>query len=960
MPGLRGLPRTVSPVSLGGSAEQTLSLLTRPLSKDLPARHIASIRHLCTEYSKGCTLGSLPTIRKILEIVLQNVRTSNAGPFVEVACELLRLLADTQTAGVIVAALKHALSRLDASPALSSDFSIAAVQPSPQLSVTSTAVDQSPVDLPTALLHAAVAFSTSKRLCEQLLSAGVKQPIALVLNQGGVHDHHTSLAVELLWNLLEACPQADPAVHEGAYMANSTLTARHSKLVRFPQAKPSLASKQASGSLDDIRGQASFSRPDTAKDEGITADSDTPKDNADGAGFETSCEVDSMRGTLGSAIEAESLTGSQQDSPDLPAAQPLDQDTGALPTVAEAEAADIHGTDCCDTDDSIGVAETDAQTILGLEGNMTLSPADDGEGQQSTSEPGPSSVPDASHSNDSTVEAGNLEAGAASGTEAGMAATWWAQSDAHDQDAIDAHSAGQSVAAGIVRVFGDCLANGYSKADKELRNTVLVVVGLLAQSRHYRDALCCDAMLQHLLLVCTEPELGGCSTAYLKASSQAIDAEDFEMRQLAWTCMTQLLLHKPAAVNSLAYSFVRVVLMYVQSGKGLEEGPLHWSKPQLATLRHAALGLLHSLAPCFPQAYDECGGPALMLQFLAGCTDSKLLAAGLHHMHRACSASALLCGIWGGQGSMELALAVAADTTWPVRVRRTALLLVSVLSRGSPQSAKHFLLLGGTATLCLELEKLKLMGSEAATLYDFAVLDALWSGIVQSPAALQSFLLADGLGTLLDLLDCGAAALKPLLLTIIADVLGSECGRHVKAPDILYEWLSSNQQSACHVMLDLWRQEEVGNGISSPATSPRSKLAPVPMPGSSEDLFMKIHAIFAQLGFASAAAHMDLPDQATLCAAEQYFALQQGLVWRNMAAKFAAEGLDPTGEDKARIKAGIERAAEISRCVAEKQQQLLQQHADQLMQAELDFVRHVYKLPPSLPLMYNTVQPGFV
>ncbi len=100
------------------------------------------------------------------------------------------------------------------------------------------------------------------------------------------------------------------------------------------------------------------------------------------------------------------------------------------------------------------------------------------------------------------------------------------------------------------------------------------------------------------------------------------------------------------------------------------------------------------------QVYDECGGPAQMLQFLAGCTDSKLLAAGLHHMHRACSASAQLCGIWGGQGSMELALAVAADTTWPVRVRRTALLLVSVLSRGSPQSAKHFLLLGVRADNC--------------------------------------------------------------------------------------------------------------------------------------------------------------------------------------------------------------------------------------------------------------------
>jgi len=431
------------------------------------------------------------------------------------------LLADAQAAGVIVAALKHALSRLDTSPA--SDFSIAAVQPSPHLSVTSTdhhehAVDLSPVDLPTALLHAAVAFSTSKPLCEQLLSAGVMQPIAVVLNQGGVHDHHTSLAVELLWNLLEACPQANPAVPEDAHMANSTLTARHSKLVNFPQAKPSLASDQASGSLDDIIGQASFSRPDTAEDEDITADYDMQKDNAEDAGFEASCEQDSMQGTLGSAIEAESLTGSQQDSPDLPADQPLDQDTDALSTAAEAVSADTHGTDCCDTDNSIGVAETDTQTILGLEGDMTLSTAGDGEGQQSTSEPGPSSVPDDSYGDDSTAEADDLEAGAASDTEAAVAATSQAESDEDDQDTIDANSGEQSVATGIVRVFGDCLANGYSTADKELRNTVLVVVGLLAQNRHYRDALCCDAMLQHLLLVCTEPELGDCSTAHLKVT----------------------------------------------------------------------------------------------------------------------------------------------------------------------------------------------------------------------------------------------------------------------------------------------------------------------------------------------------------------------------------------------------------------------------------------------------------
>ncbi len=111
--------------------------------------------------------------------------------------------------------------------------------------------------------------------------------------------------------------------------------------------------------------------------------------------------------------------------------------------------------------------------------------------------------------------------------------------------------------------------------------------------------------------------------------------------------------------------------------------------------------------------------------------------------------------------------------------------------------------------------------------------------------------------------------------------------------------------------------------------------------GSSSDLYMKIHAIFAQLGFAEVAARLDLPDQATLCAVEHHFAVQQGLVWQNMADKFAAEGLDPTEEDQASIKEGVEQAAGAQQFVMEKQQRLMQAHATQLMQAELDFVRYI-------------------
>ena len=90
MPGVRSRPAAPLLIKKLDSAEQALLLLNRPLSKDLPDRHIASIKHVCAQYSQGCTLKSLPKVRKIYEIVLLNVRRPQSSPFVEVACELLR------------------------------------------------------------------------------------------------------------------------------------------------------------------------------------------------------------------------------------------------------------------------------------------------------------------------------------------------------------------------------------------------------------------------------------------------------------------------------------------------------------------------------------------------------------------------------------------------------------------------------------------------------------------------------------------------------------------------------------------------------------------------------------------------------------------------------------------------------------------------------------------------------
>lgn len=435
-----------------------------------------------------------------------------------------RLLADAQIAAALVAALSAALDCPSKSPDVSSDCSIAAVQTSAESATISglhDSVTHPPkLDLPAALLQATVAFSTSKLLSAQLLSAGVLAPIAVVLNQGGVHDGHTSLAVELLWNLLEACPQSDSAVSSTAAISNSTLTARHSRLVKAPKAHPParVASEPASSELDGRLSQvASFSRPDSAADADVSGAYDLPNEAAEESEREACCEQDSMQGTLGSAIEAESLSDALSDRPDTPAGQPLDQDMGTAAPTAQAEDPDqaFIGHDVADT---TGDAIPDAEVHAGCAENRAPSIAGSDTPLGELTQTATSPLPDDLHSVRSTAAPDTSEGGTASEAEADIAGASGAESgpEASDPSAAAARNVEQSVVAGIVRVLSDCLANGYSTADKELRNTVLVVAGLLAQTRQRRAALCCDAMLQLLVIMCTEPELADCSTAYLK------------------------------------------------------------------------------------------------------------------------------------------------------------------------------------------------------------------------------------------------------------------------------------------------------------------------------------------------------------------------------------------------------------------------------------------------------------
>ena len=395
----------------------------------------------------------------------------------------------------MVMALEHA----DSSPQMPQSFSIAALKPLSQSSTASSQLPDTniaPADPVTALLQAAVAFSTSKQLAMQLLSAGVMQTIAQILHQGSIRNQNTSLAVDLLWNLLESCPQSDPSLATiGTDERMRSLSPRHSQLAKAAQQD----AEESSPNNGIGKGLQDDSLAETSVDEGNAAD------NAEISKF------------------GDNQSGPATDIEHTPEGDSLDRNLG----IAGAKAASVSVSDvgmCSNTadHDSAEKLHNDPSSIPRVVSSAVLQ----NEADSTVAERAPGSDQtgdiDATGTTAAATASGSDQAGSATsnGTTAPASAAAQSQKDQIDTVSTDDSEAATALAGGLVKVLTDCLTSGYSTADKELRNTVLVVVQLLAQNRQYRAALCDEGMLNQLLVMCTEPELGDCSTSYLKVKAQ--------------------------------------------------------------------------------------------------------------------------------------------------------------------------------------------------------------------------------------------------------------------------------------------------------------------------------------------------------------------------------------------------------------------------------------------------------
>lgn len=435
-------------------------------------------------------------------------------------CMICRLLAENQICSAVVQALKHSAQQTsqETQPStLPDDFSIAAVQ----LRTSNTPAGNRQVaivsnsDVISALLRAAVAFSTSHVLSQQLLAAGIMSPIALLLNQGGVRDHHTSLVVELLWNLLEACPLSDSHTTDQVAAENSALCARHSQILKPRQKtsdETSLSGIEQDADYGNDAEQLSASRPDDIPQAAVDEQQDDAQEdkeykNVNEEDFPQEPEQafdEDLPGDYSSNGAADSAADT--DTPlDAPAA------AGDGASAGDAKAA-------ANVDDD-GV-RTDADSGLSGDSNCQAFVNPNSRNFSAAADAGNSAVDDRPAED---VQQSDVSKTAAAPTDTG--------GTGFEEEVAEG-------AAGIVRVLTDCLEHGYSSADKELRNNVLVVAGMLAESRPSRRALCCPEMLQQLVNASTEPELGESSTAYFRVRcTYAKNATQIGCAGLGWAVL---------------------------------------------------------------------------------------------------------------------------------------------------------------------------------------------------------------------------------------------------------------------------------------------------------------------------------------------------------------------------------------------------------------------------------------
>ena len=279
--------------------------------------------------------------------------------------------------------------------------------------------------------------------------------------------------------------------------------------------------------------------------------------------------------------------------------------------------------------------------------------------------------------------------------------------------------------------------------------------------------------------------------------------------------------------------------------------------------------------------------------------------------------------------------------------------LLAALCDGDARNFRALRRAGGVLALLRATQALVATDAAVPIAFGAATVRAVWRCVVPDAKNCAVFVAGGGLGALLDAACRCHAALRPAILSTLADIL-----ENPKTHLFFHEWRSTAGRGALApagaqavtLVLNLWRAEardgdEAPGALASPRASGRDAayvrvrrsraeadaraLAAAARTETragvgdardsadpAESTRARVFAVCSLLGFEHLRRTCSRADAATLAAVERYVDLREGETWARTERIFAEEGTFPVGPDRAAMDAALD-AASASRAELE-------------------------------------------
>eukprot|EP00218_Dolichomastix_sp_CCMP3274_P009554 CAMPEP_0170133778 /NCGR_PEP_ID=MMETSP0033_2-20121228/1534_1 /TAXON_ID=195969 /ORGANISM="Dolichomastix tenuilepis, Strain CCMP3274" /LENGTH=825 /DNA_ID=CAMNT_0010369305 /DNA_START=150 /DNA_END=2627 /DNA_ORIENTATION=+ len=528
-----------------------------------------------------------------------------------------------------------------------------------------------------------------------------------------------------------------------------------------------------------------------------------------------------------------------------------------------------------------------------------------------------------------------------------------------------ATAAAASVTPALAAKMKELLEAGYRVVDKELRNELFICAQLVASLPAGDSALLASGVCSPVLAVATE---AGDAKPFLFTATP----EDYELKRLSWTLACQLAAAHPSALAAAYEAGLLAVLL-----AHLEEGAaplMRWSRSQAQELQVAALtGLAELLAleqaPLAPSTCEHVVACVVGFakltheRFAPGGEESAQLSAAMRVMR-----TPTLAGAFGAGEALPVLLRLFMDQHMPEGLREDAAATLSALCEGCAENREVLRKVGGVQAMQEALAVYTLREPSLSAAPCAATVAATWTCILPDRRSLARFLALEGVETLLALLEAGNAAVRPAVLSCLADIF-----QNPKSHRFFHGWVSPvSGTKAAPLLLALWREQEDILGVHASgadvvidatakrplSTTERAAQWKTPslsavgvlsdghksLNGSIQSnmqdgmILVKLYAVIIALGFETLAETLaSAKDLATLQAVQAFVELKEGAVWCDIKTDLANDGLKPVGPDRARLQEALDTLSGRMQTLQGDQSGILKQAAEEAAKAEQAF-----------------------